>query len=359
MEGCEFAGLRFEFNQHMQNIHEIKVSGSKSLKKCQRCDHLTDNTSSLEKHEKICLKVEKLLECEIGQCKKKFGTSLSIHRKREHPELVFQCENCSYKTMKSSLFQYHKKVCGDNTTQCPICGLTCQKAAMKKHYLDIHEIGKFQCDLCSFETKDQSNLDMHIDAIHLVLKKYQCEKCEFKTGWPTSLKAHEKKCGSMNLTVSCNMCDTFKGTKVELKTHLKTVHLKKEKLCCQRCDYSTADSGSIKKHWEKCQLSDEIHPCTYCGYRAGSIRSLENHISKLHPDQKSESSLECLKCDYVGKTSSRLKRHLKTCSKTDEIYTCEVCKHRSGTLYGLIAHLKSVHPEFKRKHRECERYVFF
>ena len=263
--------------------------------------------------------------------------------------------------MKSSLFQYHKKVCGeDSTFQCLICDLTCQKAAKKKHYLEIHAIEKFQCDLCSFETKEQGNLDMHIDAMHLGLKKYQCEKCEFKTGWPMSLKAHEKKCGSdMNPTVSCNMCDTFKGTKVDLKTHLKTVHLKKEKLKCQRCDYSTTDNGSIKKHWEKCQLSDEIHPCTYCGYRAGSIRSLDVHISKLHPDQKSESSLECLKCDYVGKNSSNLKSHLKTCSKTDEIHSCEVCGHRSGTPYGLIIHIKSVHPEFKRKNIKCDRYVIF
>ena len=357
--GIEDCGKKFGTETSLA-MHQKRYHPGSNRKKCQRCDYTSNDIGRIRSHWKSCLKVEKLIECEIGQCKKKFGTetALSIHRKREHPELVFHCENCNYKTMKSTLFQYHKKVCGEDT-QCPICGLTCQKAAMKKHYLEIHEIGKFECDICSFETKEQSNLSMHIDAIHLGLKKYKCEKCEFKTGWPMSLKAHEKKCGSMNLTVSCNMCNTFKGTKVDLKTHLKTVHLKKEKLKCQRCDHSTTDNGSIKRHWGKCQRSDEIHPCTYCGYRTGTLISLDRHISKLHPDQKSENCLECLKCDYVGKTSGHLKSHLKTCSKTDEIHSCEVCGHRSGTQYGLILHIKSVHPEFKRKHLKCERYVIF
>ena len=74
IEGCEFAGLRFEFNQHMQNIHGIKVSGSKTLKKCQRCDHLTDDSGSLRKHEKICLKSENMNECKVENCGQTFGT---------------------------------------------------------------------------------------------------------------------------------------------------------------------------------------------------------------------------------------------------------------------------------------------
>ena len=168
---------------------------------------------------------------------KKFGTetALSIHRKREHPELVFHCENCNYKTMKSSLFQYHKKVCGEDTTaQCPICYLKCEKKLMKKHYLEIHQISKFQCDLCSHVSDSQDKLTLHINAIHLELKNFKCEKCDFKTGWPSAFRNHEKICGSEpKAALVCNLCE-FKGSKVELKTHLKTVHRKKEKLRCER-----------------------------------------------------------------------------------------------------------------------------
>ena len=83
-----------------------------------RCDYANNDKWRIRHHWKSCSKVEKLLDCEIGQCLKKFGTNvaISIHRKREHPELVFHCENCNYKTMKSSSNQYHKKVCGKDTT---------------------------------------------------------------------------------------------------------------------------------------------------------------------------------------------------------------------------------------------------
>ena len=137
--------------------------------------------------------------------------------------------------MKSSLFQYHKKVCGEDTTaQCPICYLECEKKSMKKHYLEIHQISKFQCDLCSHASDTQDKLTLHINAVHLELKNFKCEKCDFKTAWPKSLKGHEKLCGSESKpALFCNFCE-FKGTKIELKTHLKTVHRKKEKLRCER-----------------------------------------------------------------------------------------------------------------------------
>ena len=53
-----------------------------------RCDYANNDKWRIRRHWKSCSKVEKLLGCQIGQCKKRFGTkvALSLHCKREHPE---------------------------------------------------------------------------------------------------------------------------------------------------------------------------------------------------------------------------------------------------------------------------------
>ena len=80
--GCNFfATSRFALNRHTAKQHPDNPPKSKTLKKCQRCDYLTDNSGSLKKHENICLKRDILYECIAEECEKGFGTesSLAIH----------------------------------------------------------------------------------------------------------------------------------------------------------------------------------------------------------------------------------------------------------------------------------------
>ena len=43
----------------------------------------------------------------------------------------------------------------------------------------------------------------------------------------------------------------------------------------------------------------------------------------------------------------KLKSHSKRCLKSDEMFTCKICRYRSGTSTGLAIHFKNNHPHEK------------
>ena len=63
------------------------------------------------------------------------------------------------------------------------------------------------------------------------------------------------------------------------------------------------------------------------------------------------------RCDYSAKDKSSLDYHIKSGLKSEEVQKCLHCEFKSCTTYGLANHVKISHPEFKRKHHKCERYV--
>ena len=65
-----------------------------------RCDYQTYTNASLKKHLKNCEKAQELQVCGVVQCKKVFGTEISLfnHRQRDHVQVKLQCEACDYTT---------------------------------------------------------------------------------------------------------------------------------------------------------------------------------------------------------------------------------------------------------------------
>jgi hypothetical protein len=116
IENCEFKGSQYLLTKHLETSHGIKQKLPENLQKCQKCDHTT-TPDSLPKHWKICSSNEDIFECGIGLCEKKFGThpSLALHKKRDHPgsnrKKSKKCQRCDYTAKDIGRIRSHWKSC--------------------------------------------------------------------------------------------------------------------------------------------------------------------------------------------------------------------------------------------------------
>ena len=193
--GCKFfATSRFALNRHTAKQHPDKPPQSKTLKKCQRCDYLTDDSGSLKKHENICLKRDILYECKAEECEKGFGTetSLTLHFRRKHPKIIRkkskfnQCQRCSYTTSHDiGRLRKHEKSCSKldssqfETCKHNYCGFKSSEKAIYHHIIKNHGLS---CNYCPFETKAIEELRKHRRTHPRTLQPKKCTigSCEFK-----------------------------------------------------------------------------------------------------------------------------------------------------------------------------------
>ena len=186
--GCNFfATSRFALNHHTARQHPDKPPKSKTLKKCQRCDYLTDNSGSLKKHENIGLKRDILYECEAEECEKGFGTetSLVLHFRRKHPKIIQkksktfnQCQRCSYTTSHDiRRLRKHEKSCSKldssqfETCKHKHCGFKSSEKAVYHHIIKNHGLS---CNYCPFETKAIEELRKHRKTHSRTLQPKKC-----------------------------------------------------------------------------------------------------------------------------------------------------------------------------------------
>jgi hypothetical protein len=267
---------RFALNRHTAKQHPPKPPRSKTFKKCQRCDHLTDNSGSLRKHEKNCLKRDNFYECKAEECEKRFGTETSqaIHFRRKHPKIIRkksktfnQCQRCSYTTSHDiGRLRKHEKSCSKldssqfETCKHKHCGFKSSEKAVYHHIIKNHGLS---CNYCPFETKAIEELRKH-------------RRTHTRT-------LHPKKC-------TIGSCE-FKGSQYLLTKHLENVHgvikpnQSKNLEKCQRCDHISTKE-SIRKHWKRFSKTEELFHCgaSLCEKKFCSEISLSLHRKRTHPE---------------------------------------------------------------------------
>ena len=103
VEDCDKKfGTDTSLSVHRKRYHP----DTKTFKKCQKCDHLTRDNGSLRHHEKICLENENMNRCKAEGCDKQFGTEISLanHVKRNHPKIIQNFLNPIHKGFNHGIY---------------------------------------------------------------------------------------------------------------------------------------------------------------------------------------------------------------------------------------------------------------
>ncbi len=67
---------------------------------------------------------------------------------------------------------------------CAICGMELHRNSLHKHVSNVHYgIGEHECNICSKKYSSKSNVNAHINRIHLNLdqgKRHNCPVCPYR-----------------------------------------------------------------------------------------------------------------------------------------------------------------------------------
>ena len=201
----------------------------------------------------------------------------------------------------------------------------------------------------------------HQEDIHgkIVIGLKKCSRCDYSTNTNMKLKSHTMRCLKSDEMFTCKICEYRSGTSTGLAIHFKNNHPneKYQKIClgnkkCTRCDYSTTTTDRLNKHKKKCLKSSELFTCESCDYKSGTSLGLSIHFKISHPNQKLYK--KCSRCDYASDSDYKLNQHEKRCLKSDKLFKCVDCGHKSGTPLALSLHIKNIHPDLIFRCENCD-----
>jgi hypothetical protein len=99
-------------------------------------------------------------------------------------------------------------------------------------------------DVCAISVTMQqpknSNLEVHIKAVHENIKDHNCTQCYFASFIKSSLILHIKVVHKNNRDHKCHKCDYAASKMYRLPLHIKSVHENINDHQCSLCKYSTS-----------------------------------------------------------------------------------------------------------------------
>ena len=143
------------------------------------------------------------------------------------------------------------------------------------------------------------------------------------------------------IVIKCPTCDFEAVSQRGLKTHIARIHTASTILddsefpkTCELCDVEVYNKSELKKHLRTHSYKEVHYQCKECDIFCDTEMEMEVHIGKNHSDK-----FDCGLCSVETKTCEDLKIHLITC----EIYKCENCDKKFGTLPDVKDHVKKEH----------------
>ena len=129
---------------------------------------------------------------------------------------------------------------------CSLCNWKGVKTKLKRHERYHHNGEDFECESCKKIFKNQVQLTLHNNAVHLKMK-HLCDMCDYKATNPGSLRTHKRSIHE-GIKEICNQCGHRAFDKGSLLKHMKAVHLGLRPYACDKCDYKASNASNLKSH---------------------------------------------------------------------------------------------------------------
>ena len=236
----------------------------------------------------------------------------------------------------------------DIKSKCPICEKEFPgqywKGNMQVHMKNTHKINikklavKFKCDVCDATFATKSNLQTHINTVHLNMRVHACSQCTKSYSEKRNLNRHIRE---VHMKIKA------------LKTQEKQVHLLEkhegniEKVTSfVEGNYNVTENSKIDefKKWKRnSDIDRELKAISY---------------NKIKPNKSGNKSYECPICQKLiaGYSNSNLKRHIETVHEKEKEYKCEICPIKFASINALFNHMKEEHMQIKAsKSKDCNK----
>ncbi len=260
----------------------------------------------------------------IGPRKKKPSNvkkAASIDSDKSDKDRSFPCQKCFnvYKNKKT----LDKHVCVSESVKCPVCELW--YSDFYQHINNHTARLNFSCPRCCQTYADKYELAGHV-----------CPKNTDPNQGPL---------------LPCSQCNKLCKNEKALDNHLRSSH-SEAKFECLKCGEKKRNHADLKLHLEIHE--GNFHPCPTCQKMFPAERYLRKHIREVHAERK----FKCTLCDYVSKTSTTLKNHMKVNHSNKEArytFSCPECDQKFNLNARLQRHIKHVHRQEPRPVFQCDQ----
>ena len=160
---------------------------------------------------------------------------LTSHIRSHVREKGFECNQCTYKTGRSSSLGRHLKAVHERHTpfECSFPG--CNYRAAHNQNLQRH---------CLTHVPDQS-----------VRRPFQCtfEGCDYSATRKSHLGRHVQSRHNRNREkrFECSMCSAAFYSQRNLQAHVNEIHVKELMHSCNKCEYKSSHAGNVKEHMRR------------------------------------------------------------------------------------------------------------
>ena len=382
---CELCETVFnKKNKLKQHVIASHKSSTINIYKCNQCEESFTSVEKLAKHK--TQSHNRQIRCNI--CDKKIGplSLLSLHMKRSHGSIRYQCRKCDKTFMFQSRLKTHEQrfhISRENWHKCELCEKCfVNEERLSRHTLTIHnEVSQFQCEKCSVGFKSRENLnshniyyhsedfcehvcnlcpkrfrnvvslEQHLGRKHKV-KNEKCEQCDFECALKGSLEAHVK---NKHIGFKCNYCIKTYPDKRQRQVHMEADHegtatIKK----CPKCNYTTPKHHQLLVHKSRVhgnQIEEKRYLCEFCQKPFSRKDNMKNHIKAVHNAIK---DLYCDKCPLAFSRVDNLKKHLLTVHEETQSNMCDICGKAFNRSQDMISHIRNTHEQSELLDKICE-----
>lgn len=313
---------------------------SESLFTCEHCGMTFLSDLELKTHDHNCCR--KLFNCDL--CKLSFATLREQldHRRRYHRK--HKCNQCDLTFKGQIAFAKHVrslhpgipvyKANEEIRYYCDRCSrhfVTSNSLAL--HYKRFHTMTKYKTYLTDFSSKGKQDLE----------SAYTCFWCSKEYPSYVELRKHralEHRLKPFNCS-DCHM--TFVSQNAQI-THRLKFHRKRR---CNLCQVSVCGTVAFNEHVRSChpgmsvaKVNSKQLVCEYCSAIFDHEKRLNDHIQTRHLGLIHT----CKVCSKTLKTEETLRIHLRL-HNIETYKTCEICGKQYPRLPGLMAHMRSKHPD--------------
>ena len=167
---------------------------------------------------------------------------------------MLQCELCEYGVTHRSSFRIHQRRHTQIQSKCDLCDFqTDIEMNMTKHKKQMHkESPTFQCENCSYKSIKRGNVVKHNESVHQGVRII-CDQCDKKFTQHSDLDKHLNKVHGMKIEsiFKCDLCEYTTAHRQVLNFHKQRKHDGKT-FSCERCTYSGKAEADLVNHRKHC-----------------------------------------------------------------------------------------------------------